>query len=121
MSAILKNDAACRVIARLVRERDEARSMMHSQRIALAQAQQTVAPAAAAAIEGEPPMIVFTAPLDITTGVSYLVCIHRAPDACIVFESTRPAGLVYCDFYKVDKDSSEHRRVVYTFAALLMQ
>lgn len=46
----VKNDAACRVIARLVRERDEARSQMQSQRIALAQAAQ--AAPAAVAVEG---------------------------------------------------------------------
>lgn len=46
-----QNDAACRVIARLVRERDEARAQMQTQRTALAQAA-AAAPAAAAAVEG---------------------------------------------------------------------
>lgn len=94
MSATQKNDAACRVIARLVRERDEARSQMHSQRIALAQAQQTAAPAAAAAIEGEAPMMAFYGPSRyhrkyykqyISQSIYYFVCIHCVPGACFVF------------------------------------
>lgn len=48
-----QNDAACRVIARLVRERDEARVQMQTQRTALAQAQAAAPAAAAAAVEGE--------------------------------------------------------------------
>lgn len=46
-----KNDAACRVIARLHRERDEALAQVQAQRTSLAQAQ-AAAPAAAAAVEG---------------------------------------------------------------------